>query len=433
MNKPPILPNEKIDILEQSDNWGTRWNIAFSLCLIKGFQEEQDVREQIEQLLDDRSIPSPLFTIVTHPYINRPFDILHDCLASQRNELYSIMRFAQSITRIFSTIHKKAAIFVDNIDEYLQHYINFSYTRPDDVQEKFLRIWYAGQIGAWVALRRLHGINPHVRIFVSIRKEAYHFAAKHEADFSNLRSFRRELRYRREDIKQIIENNVSATPKSELVDKKNPSLILRFLGPENEFVPNVGTAKQESIMDYWIRHCSLRPRDAVTIGKEISLISAKGRTQQAIRAAINSAAAESVETLFNEVAPFFVSLYPDILPSVLTSNVLTQEDRVKASAAYTQLASRQYGVETSVVEHAFSALYCLGLIGIVQDSRDKPGMLVQNFSPIGEMSYGQSDVLPRAEIYLIHPALSDFVIRRNVGFLRELNKHNVIGDALEWR
>ena len=433
MNKPPILPNEKIDILEQSDNWGTLWNIAFSLCLTKGFQEEQDVRQQIEQLLDDRSIPSPLFTIVTHPYISRPFDILHDCLASQRNELYSIMRFAQSLTRIFSTIHKKAAIFVDNIDEYLQHYINFSYTRLDDVHEKFLRIWYAGQIGAWVALRRLHGINPHVRIFVSIRKEAYHFAAKHEADFSNLRSFRRELRYRREDIKQIIENNISATPKSELVDKKNPSLILRFLGSDNEFVSNVGTAKQESMMDYWIRHCSLRPRDAVTIGKEISLISAKGRTQQAIRAAINSAAAESVETLFNEVAPFFVSLYRDILPSVLTSNVLTHEDIVKASAAYTQLASRQYGVETSVVEHAFSALYCLGLIGTVQDSRDKPGMLVQNFSPIGEMSYGQSDVLPRAEIYLIHPALSDFVIRRNVGFLRELNKHNVIGDALEWR
>ncbi|HKN30989.1 MAG TPA: hypothetical protein VJY34_25200 [Roseiarcus sp.] len=187
------------------------------------------------------------------------------------------------------------------------------------------------------------------------------------------------------------------------------------------------------MMDYWIRHCSLRPRDAVTIGKEISLISAKGRTQQAIRAAINSAAAESVETLFNEVAPFFVSLYPDILPSVLTSNVLTHEDIPKASTAYTQLASRQYGVETSVVEHAFSALYCLGLIGIVQDSRDKPGTLVQNFSPIGEMSYSQSDVLPRAEIHLIHPALSDFVIRRNVGFLRELNKHNVIGDALEWR
>ena len=105
----------------------------------------------------------------------------------------------------------------------------------------------------------------------------------------------------------------------------------------------------------------------------------------------------------------------------------------KASAAYNQLASRQYGVEPDNVKHVFSALYCLGLIGTVQESRDKPGMLIQHFASIGEFSYGLTDVLPRAETYLIHPALSDFIIRRNVGFLRELNKHNVIGDGLEWR
>jgi len=48
-----------------------------------------------------------------------------------------------------------------------------------------------------------------VRIFVSIRKEAYQHAAQNEPQFSNLRSFRRELRYRIEDIKQIIENNIA--------------------------------------------------------------------------------------------------------------------------------------------------------------------------------------------------------------------------------
>jgi hypothetical protein len=433
MNKPPILPDEKIDILEQSDNWGTLWNIAFSLCLVKNLPEEQDIGNQLRHLLEQDGLPSALFTILTHPYINRPFDIVHDCLASQRAELYSIMRFAQAVTRIYSTIHKRLAIFVDNIDEYLQHYINFSYSRRDDVHEKFVRIWHAGQIGAWVALRRLHGINPHVRIFVSIRKEAYHYAAKNEADFSNLRSFRRELRYGREDIRQIIENNIAVTPRSELADKNNPSLILRFLGRDNEFVSNVGTAKQEPVVNYWIRHCSLRPRDAVTIGKEISLIRARDRAQHSIRAAINSASAESVETLFNEVAPFYDSLYPDLFPSVILSNVLSYEEINRAAADYTQLASRQYGVEPTVVNHAFSALYGLGLIGVVQDSRDEPGALVQRFSAFGELSYEASDVLPKAEIYLIHPAFSDFIVRRNVGFLRELNKHNVVGDGLEWR
>jgi hypothetical protein len=138
MNKPPILPDEKIDILEHSDNWGTLWNIAFSVCLIKNLQEDNDVRDQLNHLLEDGNLPPTLFTILTHPYINRPFDILHDCLASQRSELYSIMGFAQPLTRIYSAIHKKSAIFVDNIDEYLQHYINYSYSRRDDIHDKFV-------------------------------------------------------------------------------------------------------------------------------------------------------------------------------------------------------------------------------------------------------------------------------------------------------
>ncbi len=375
-NKPPILPNEIINILENSDNWETLWNVAFSICLIKGFQDDDDVHKQLTKLLATADLPSTLVTILTHPHINRPFDILHDCLAAQRNEIFLIMRAAQQVTRIFATIHKKAGIFVDNIDEYLIHYINFSYVRRNDVHERFVRIWHAGQIGAWLALRRLHGINPHVRIFVSIRKEAYQHAAQHEPQFSNLRSFRRELRYRMEDIKQIIENNISIVPKSDLVDKNNSNPMLRFLGPQNEFVANIGTAKQERAMDYWIRHCSLRPRDAVVIGKEISLIGVKRRNQQEIRTAINAASAERVETLFNEVAPFFSSLYPDLFPQVIKSNVLSYKEIVQAAQNYADIACGQYDVDSEAVQHPFCALYSLGLVGTVQQSRDNPAKLI---------------------------------------------------------
>ena len=89
------------------------------------------------------------------------------------------MRAAQQITRIFATIHKQAGIFVDNIDEYLIHYINFSYLRRNEVHERFVRIWHAARRGL-ARFKTLHGINPHVRIFVSIRKEAYQHAAQNE-------------------------------------------------------------------------------------------------------------------------------------------------------------------------------------------------------------------------------------------------------------
>jgi hypothetical protein len=129
-NKPPILPNEIINVLESSDNWETLWNIAFSICLIKRFQDDRDVVQQLTDLVKSDDLPPTLLNILTHPHITRPFDILHDCLAAQRNEIFLIMRAAQQVTRIFATIHKQAGIFVDNIDEYLIHYINFSYPAP---------------------------------------------------------------------------------------------------------------------------------------------------------------------------------------------------------------------------------------------------------------------------------------------------------------
>ncbi len=93
-NKPPILPNEIINVLENSDNWETLWNIAFSICLIKGFQDDRDVHQQLIDLLESDDLPPTLPNILTHPHITRPFDILHDCLAAQRNEIFLIMRDA---------------------------------------------------------------------------------------------------------------------------------------------------------------------------------------------------------------------------------------------------------------------------------------------------------------------------------------------------
>ena len=75
-NKPPILPNEIINVLENSDNWETLWNIAFSICLIKGFQDDRDVHQQLKDLLKSRRSaadpfehpdPSAHYEAVRHP------------------------------------------------------------------------------------------------------------------------------------------------------------------------------------------------------------------------------------------------------------------------------------------------------------------------------------------------------------------------------
>ena len=96
-NKPPILPNEIINVLENSDNSETLWNIAFSICLIKGFQDDRDVHQQLEELLEVKGSAADAHEH-PHPSAHHPaFDILHDCLAAQRNEIFAIMRAAQQV------------------------------------------------------------------------------------------------------------------------------------------------------------------------------------------------------------------------------------------------------------------------------------------------------------------------------------------------
>ena len=441
-DRPPILPNEIISFFESSENWESIWQIALIVCYLKGYSDDLDSSKSIELLKDLCKGNQTLVGILSNPLNDTPFDVVHECLSAHRADIFDIIHLSRHFTSVFQKMHKRAAIFVDNVDEYLQHYINFIYLRPlasakkasdSEFYLRHLHMWHNGQIGAWRALRRLQGINPHVKIYISIRKEAYHFATGNDPEFQNLRSFYRELRYKRSDIKQIIENNISVEETSKLVDKNARDNIQKFLGSRNMYISNSGTAKHESIMDYWLRHCSLRPRDAVAIGNELSKLSPSERTPFAVRASINSSAAERAQSLFTEVSPFFDALFPEIFPKVIKSNVLGRKEIIIAAKKYADLVREQFGVSSAAATHPFCALYSIGLVGVVLKDRNNHDELLQHFAPDGSVPFGSIGVLPEAELYIIHPALSDYIAQRNVSFLNKLNRHNVIGDGLEWR
>jgi hypothetical protein len=441
-DSPPILVTDNLSLLEASEAWSSLWQIALITCYLKGLSEDQSAKSHLERLTVICRSNSTVHALITNPNIDTPLDILHACLDIQRSSLHEVIRLASNFTGAFKNLHKKAAIFVDNVDEYLQDYINLDYlrqitstktTKHDEIYLRYLRIWHNGQIGAWVALRRLHGINPHVKIYISIRKEAYHYAAQHQAEFQNLRSFHRELRYKKSDIQQIIENNITVEAPEKLADRYARRPLVRFLGEGNQFISNSGTGKQETVLEYWLRHCSLRPRDAVAIGKKLSNLNVADRTPNAIRTEINASAAERAQSLFTEVSPFFDALYPDVIPRILDSNVLNWQEINAAASAYSRLVKKENGVKSVQAVHPFCALYSIGLIGVVQPSRDNPEQLIQSFSPVGEVPFGSINVLPKAELYVVHPALSDYIAKKNVKFLTRLNRHNVVGDGLEWR
>ena len=432
-DRPPILSGEINQILEKSEHWETLWQLAFSVTLAKAYLDDDGVRTAFEREVDAVGGSGALRDILRHPYIDTPLDLLHNFLSLQRSEIFQTLKEAQRFSRIFANIRRRCAVFVDNIDEYLEHYVNYHYQPDYEAQQRYLRIWHCGQIGAWLSVRRLHGINPHVRIFVSMRREAYHYAMGTEPGFANLRSFRRELRYDRADIAQIIVNNINAESKSRLVDKRQTEPMARFVGASNTSIIELGTGRLQPLMAYWLRHCSLSPRDAVAIGGEISNISPENRTPERIRAAVNRAAAERVQNLFTEVAPFFQSLFPDLLSRIIESNVLAADALSAAAERYRIFVAEEYGDVNEAAAHPFCMLYAIGLLGVVRPSPDVPGRLVQSFAPAGQIPFGHLAVLPRADTYVVHPALSDFICAKNVRYLQNITRHNVVGDGFVWQ
>lgn len=150
-----------------------------------------------------------------------------------------------------------------------------------------------------------------------------------------------------------------------------------------------------------------------------------------IRTAINSAAAGLVKQVFEAADMHVTSFDPKLLAKVITTNAFSRAEIERQSAAYDILLSEE-GLRPGGESHVFCTLYVLGLLGVVYEDAGESGRRVQHFKPAGWAPLGVQHVLPMAETYVIHPALSDYIAQQDYTYLSRINKYNIVGDGLEW-
>lgn len=422
----PELAGHKLTLLTSADAWMRLWSLTLSLTALKQISPEtvraaslKVKNRHFQRLLEDHTIASP-------------YQILSYVIALDHRVIRKIFAEIDVIVNAISYSKFTAAIFVDNIDEYVDSAL-LSEAKPDDVKQRY-DLWHNAQIGAWKALRSLQGANAKLRIFLSIRKEAYYFAQSREPQINNLDAFAVKLTYTNNDITQIINNNIGV--ESRLVDKTAKSPMIRFVGDSAWTVVNIGTGQVESLVEYWLRHCIGRPRDAVAIGAAISELDPPARTPSAVRQAVHRASEAQVEKLFTEAKWHVRGFDPELLHTAIKRNVLTEEDVARGAKEYAKNyldKQVQAGLPAeNGTSHIFCLLYSLGLVGVVQGSEESHGDLRQIFPEFGSVPLGKEGVLPKAKEYLIHPALSDFLIKRNANFVDQLDRFNIIGDERDW-
>ena len=319
-------------------------------------------------------------------------------------------------------------IFIDGIDEYFNKHVEDLPTQPSVTGELHPNVWHFAQLGLVEVAYQLRRINHHLKVFAAIRKEAYARLPARTAMVQQYRGSAVDIVYSPESLREIFVNNVRLVKADRMVqpDRARAHPLEAFLGRAS--VTDTYTREEEDAFEYVCRHTLLRPRDLMTIGERLGALRPdERRNEHRMMEAVNQAATEIAHEYLAEIAPYVGDLELDRLFHRLPGPVLTRDEveaLIEEHSAGAQLARMGS-------QDVFCALYRVGLLGYVQHDRVR-GEWRQRFLRPGEATLETHGVLPRASHYLLHPVLSDVIVRVNPGFAQRFDRANIVGYDRPW-
>lgn len=372
----------------------------------------------------------PLFNLIDSLEFDYVFkaDLKRDILNQSRNwpsyYLGEMVRRGVKPMRLFpQSIHiirqissdyviSGVSVFIDAFDQTLTKYF------PHD-----LETWKNGQIGLLSAIHQLNVHNQHIKVYASIRQEA----------FAGFLGDDREVYLGRS---VVLKYNTNELEKMFLLaaQKYNKCSTLKDFF-KLEFVYNPFFEKNELPFRYIYRHSTGTPRSIMGLGAELSKIveedfeSPSERTI-AFRNAINEKASDNIlnDYLLGQRAIFLRTLKDrtalDQLFTLMPANIVTGS---QLGIIADEFANRS-GIPTNEC-HPFCELFNIGLLGTYKYS-DTVENRVQTFRKPYEFDWKQSDIVDSSKVYFFHPAMHSAVRDKRGDYT--INRKVMIGDGYEW-
>lgn len=164
-----------------------------------------------------------------------------------------------TLEKMVSRIDKECYIFIDDIDLM----VRFGYY----TDHLILPFWIALQLAFCLAV--LAQSHKHIHVYGAIRHEALNLLDSKYLSFCDKAKLYRlitKLRYTKDDIKKIYENNISlAISTTEYSDAKGDAAVMKYFGLDNK-IPNNILGLEENLFDYFYRHSFWKPRDILQYG-----------------------------------------------------------------------------------------------------------------------------------------------------------------------
>jgi len=303
----PVIKRELLDLLSSDyEFWKSLWKISLSLSAIKAFARATRERPSDRTLLDHdwygRIIADD------HKYFEAG-EIFADLLNQDYKYIINIIAKSNVIFPYFNRINTQIVFFIDNVDEYFRPVLEDRSARTSGRHSLYRNrsnaVWSLAQIALASVAYELEKTNHHIKIYCTIRHEAFLKMPEVESDAFQISGRCTKIEYTRDDLEKIFLKNIDITPKDRLVELDGADPMSRLVGEANKLVDHRFVAKPEHIFDYFLRHTLYRPRDLMFIGGEIVKIDPTERSAQAIREAVNTATKTIVDSIIGEMRPFF--------------------------------------------------------------------------------------------------------------------------------
>ncbi len=394
--------------LSELTNSKRLWSAALRISAISYCDQLIDEDEQFELRPFSERIRRWLSGHHTEPTI--VFKELTNLTVSEFNRL--IDETEGFLDQKLRQVHTPIYFFIDKVDQAIRNFGSAA--------------WINVQAGLIEAAWDLMNSNSHIKVFASIRDEAY---SNYESDIkSNLRGAVTVLRY-------------SETELADLLDR----LSQCYEGAESfkDFIGmNVVTGGRQTFLEdsfQLIRRYTFgRPRDLVAIASEMSAARTSLNEKKFWTIIRETAATGLIPSIFDETRIYLDSLREKqtrlrFLAS-LPCNVL-EPFQVK------QLTAQFNGLPDDAIEHfenfndlyqPFRELFLAGVLGVVVDDPDT-GRQYQHFKQPGDLVSELEFELPNSPFYLIHPALDVFIQKHRTQADYQVFQQIPIGYLLPWR
>ncbi len=317
------------------------------------------------------------------------------------------------------------AMFIDGVDEYFNKHVEGPANHPSVTGELSPNVWHFAQLGLVEVAYQLRRINHHIKVFATVRKEAYARLVKTTVMSQQYRGSAVDIAYSPQSLREIFINNVRLL-KSDVMaspERWRADPLESFLGRTT--VTDAYTREEEPAFEYICRHTLLRPRDLMTIGERLSALRPRERQSEIrFKEVVHQAATEIAYEYLAEIAPHVGDLELEQLMRRLPGNVLTRDEM---ETIFVEHSLATGGEE----RHVFCALYRVGLLGYVVYDRVR-GAWAQRFLRPGEATLEPDGMLPQAPYYLLHPVLHDVIGRLNAAYQQRVHRANIIGYGRTW-